>query len=76
MASEVFHPRLRADQVSKQLRQSGTFSDRIVQWSGAEQREVCLLSWKALLPVSTLLWGQRVETISVDSRYTESQDKE
>lgn len=41
-----------------------------------EQREVCLLSWKALLPVSTLLWGQRVETISVDSRYRESQDKE
>lgn len=44
MASEVFHSRLRADQVSKQLRQSGTFSDRIVQWSGAEQREVCLWS--------------------------------
>lgn len=34
-----------------------------------EQREVCLLSWKVLLPVSTLLWGQWVETISVDSRY-------
>ena len=43
MASEVFHSRLRADQVSKQLRQSGTFSDRIVQWSRAERSLSALL---------------------------------
>lgn len=37
MASEVFHSRLRADQVSKQLRESGTFIDRSVQWSRVER---------------------------------------
>lgn len=37
MASEVLHSRLRADQVSKQLRESGTFIDRSVQWSRVER---------------------------------------
>ena len=37
MASGVFHSRLKADQVSKQLRQSGTFIDRSKQWSRAER---------------------------------------